>query len=813
MEQESFGKKLKRQVIRTVIDRAQSMYLANGAPKEEDAIHYDNVEEILNIPYMNRDIVPLGMDIFKPIVEETTELPVMVIIHAGGLALGDRRLSRPFGRLLAHKGYLVFAVEYRLASQADVCQQLDDVCAGLDLVGQRLVDYNVDFNRIFIASDSAGAYLTAYVVAMKKSKKLQEAIGYKPTRVTFKAVGLMCGMLYTNKNDVTSWLLADHIYGEKRADENFLQYMDPENPEIVNNLPPVYLITSRGDILNSYTLTMHEALKKAGRPCRLLYYGDRDLIHGFPTMQSEDPRSEESIDKMLAWFEEQAAAAVERTKKARSLSAKRKRMLSAMQDGSMDDQRIWQYIRERASVDPDRMYAPAILDGARTYTYARMFEQWDRYARVFSGLGITGDNHSRAAIVGAICAEPLFALYGLNMTGATVSMLPASDLLPGGRWKSLIEKEHITDLIVSDLLVSPQMWQELRRAKAEFGLRNVLLLHTRLGGPCLGYAEMLYSEFNYHALRRLPDARFMDDLIAEYADTPIHYGRDGGDEIALICHTSGAREPLPYTDRQVNAIASASPDGTVPATAGYLTQEWGPENKDPLIHKRLVLLPPFDFSAASSVNDFANMSFAAGNAIVTTLFGAWHPKLVRAFSYYKVEYTFLNRFVLDRWMKEPDVPEDAFSTLRVVGFDGSGVSPAEMEKYVDFLRAHGCAGPVLRDCGMSEPASGAGGSDRDPADDEGMGQDPAYGMPGDLRGVSKLLKYKDLPKKLAEKQKENREKFRESLPKLSDALPSMEGKTIDPTALSRLPEPLRTIKDLLLIMIEDQDMRNSGYED
>lgn len=703
---EGIKKKLKREIVRAALERVQSVDMEKfGAPSEKDAVRYDNVEEILNIPYMNRDEVPLGMDIFKPIVEDGTELPVVVTIHGGGLTMGDRKISRPFGRILANKGYLVFSIEYRLAPRANVCMELDDICAGLDLVGQKLVDYDVDFNRIFIAAESAGAYLAAYVTAMKGSKKLQEAIGYEPTRVSFKAIGLMSGMLYTNRKDPSGWMLADQIYGEKRADENFLQYMNPEHPEIINNLPPVYLITSKADMLNSYSILMNEALKKAGKPCRLLYYGNDDLQHAFTTLQTEHPKSIESIDRMLAWFEEQAELSATREKRLKALENKKKKIFDAMADGSFDNQRIWQYVKERASVEPDRMYAPAIMDCSRTYTYAQMFEQWDRYARVFSGLGITGAKKSRAAIIGSISAEPLFAYYGLNMTGTTVSMFSYPDLLPGGRWKTMVEKEHITDLIISDIMVTPQMWEEIRKAKAEFGIKNVILLHTRMGGPTIGYAEMLFNEFNYNALKRIPDAIFMDDLLETYKDTPIKYGKKTGDQIAVICHTSGTsngtRKPLPYTDRMVNALASAAPTGMVTGVASGMAAGGAPAG-----FGRMVLIPPFDFSASSNINGFVNMSFASGNSVVTTLFGFLHPKFVRAFKYYKIDLVFSSGFMVDQWMTLPDLEDDAFSTLKVIGFGGSYISPAKLEKYKTFLKEHGFKGTVFQGYGMSEVAGG-----------------------------------------------------------------------------------------------------------
>lgn len=312
-KQEGIPYVLKREMIRSILERFQGDSMkrtieADDGPENDPSAVYE-VEEILNNAYMNRSEIPLAMDIFKPITPEDQDLPVIVTIHGGGLVVGDRKISRKYAHLLAARGYLVFSVEYRLAPRANSAEQLDDVCAGMDLVGRRLVDFNVDFTRMFLVAESAGAYLAIYVAAMKKSKELQKAIGYEPTRMTFKALGLHSGMFYTNKQDPIGWFLADQFYGDKRMDEEFLKYMDPEHPEILKNLPPVFLSTSRGDFLNNYTLMYHRALKNAGMSSHIVYYGEKELVHAFPTLHPYLEKSLDATDRMLAWFEEQAKLA------------------------------------------------------------------------------------------------------------------------------------------------------------------------------------------------------------------------------------------------------------------------------------------------------------------------------------------------------------------------------------------------------------------------------------------------------------------------------------------------------------------------
>ena len=316
------AKTIRRELFRAVLERIQGeglnyvMDIKEPAGDEKEFLY--EVDESLNQPYMNRQEVPLAMDVFKPVTEEGRELPVIVTIHGGGLVMGDRKLSRNFNRILAGHGYLVFSVEYRLAPRANFAQQLDDVCAGMDLIGRELVNYDVDFSRTFLIAESAGAHLATYVTAMRGSKKLQEVIGYKPSKMTFKAVGLICGMFYTQKMDPIGLLLSEQFYGDMENSERFLEYMNPENPEILNNLPPSFLITSRGDFLNNYTLMFHDVLKKEGKKTHLLYYGDKNLTHAFVATNPTLEKSDEAIHKMLAWFEAEADQARQKAQNPRA---------------------------------------------------------------------------------------------------------------------------------------------------------------------------------------------------------------------------------------------------------------------------------------------------------------------------------------------------------------------------------------------------------------------------------------------------------------------------------------------------------------
>ena len=276
-------------------------------PGEVKEVSSDGLREYRDIPYNNRSGKELLMDIFEPIVEKGAELPVIVNVHGGGLIGGSKNLSVGFCRQLAKRGYLVFSLEYRLIPAIRVYEQFDDVCAGMDCIGKKLVEFDVDFTRIYMVAESAGAYLATYVAAMKKSEALQKAIGYQPTKMVFRAMGLISGMFYTTRKDMLGYFLSRSIYGKDARSIAMAEYTNPEHPEIIYNIPPCYLITSKADMLERYTLDFAGELGNKGIEHYLRHMGsDPKLLHAFPVLNPTLPESERVIDEIVSWFEKHA---------------------------------------------------------------------------------------------------------------------------------------------------------------------------------------------------------------------------------------------------------------------------------------------------------------------------------------------------------------------------------------------------------------------------------------------------------------------------------------------------------------------------
>ena len=277
-----------------------------------DEVHEVSGEGLIehrDIRYTNRSGKELMMDVFEPEGARGTDHPVIINVHGGGLIDGDKSQSAGFCRLLAKKGYIVFSLEYRLVPVVHVYEQFDDVCAGMDAVGRMLPDFDVDYRRIFMVAESAGAYLSTYVTAMKNSQALQDAIGYPPTKVKIKALGLISGMFYTTRNDALGKFLSHIFYGKDPKSHAMAEYTNPEHPEIIYNIPPCYLITSKADLLERYTLDFAGELGNKGVEHKLRHMGSYpNLIHAFPVLRPEMPESQRVVDEIVQWFAEHSPA-------------------------------------------------------------------------------------------------------------------------------------------------------------------------------------------------------------------------------------------------------------------------------------------------------------------------------------------------------------------------------------------------------------------------------------------------------------------------------------------------------------------------
>ncbi len=116
----------------------------------------------LDLPYANLSPVQ-ALDIYLP-DEGEEPFPVIMYIHGGAFALGDKRNIEVLPYLKGlEQGYAVVSVNYRLSGEAIFPAGLQDIKAAIRWVRANGTQYHLDGNRIAAWGSSSGGNYAAMI--------------------------------------------------------------------------------------------------------------------------------------------------------------------------------------------------------------------------------------------------------------------------------------------------------------------------------------------------------------------------------------------------------------------------------------------------------------------------------------------------------------------------------------------------------------------------------------------------------------------------------------------------------------------------
>jgi acetyl esterase/lipase len=128
-----------------------------------------------NIAYATHDGATLLGDLYLPAA--SGPFPALVAAHGGGWQAGARSAFQYWGPYLAARGYVLFAVSYRLANKGHKAfpQAVTDVLAAVQFVRGSAAQIKVDPERIGLFGASAGAHLAALAALGAESAPFKNA--------------------------------------------------------------------------------------------------------------------------------------------------------------------------------------------------------------------------------------------------------------------------------------------------------------------------------------------------------------------------------------------------------------------------------------------------------------------------------------------------------------------------------------------------------------------------------------------------------------------------------------------------------------
>jgi len=216
---------------------------------------------------------------------DASNLPVLVYFHGGGWVIGNLDSHDDICRNICRQtGYVVVAVDYRLAPEHKFPAAVEDAWAATQWVAENAVELGVDGRRLAVGGDSAGGNLAAVVCQLAQAQaglaiKYQLLI-YPVTDATLSFPSMTeFATGYRLTKAAMQWFV--DLYANDGSDAHDAR-MSPLWAVDLAGLPPALIITAGFDPLRDEGKAYADKLQKAGVEVDYCCYDG--MVHGFMGM-------------------------------------------------------------------------------------------------------------------------------------------------------------------------------------------------------------------------------------------------------------------------------------------------------------------------------------------------------------------------------------------------------------------------------------------------------------------------------------------------------------------------------------------------
>ncbi len=260
-----------------------------------------------NVVYCTLGGESLTMDLYFPKQVDNARWPVTMYIHGGAWSAGDKRSGAGYVEVpaLQAAGFVVAAVNYRLAPQYHFPAMIEDVKCAVRFLRAHAAEYGLDPERIGVWGGSAGGHLAA-LLGTSDASAGWDVGPYLEQSSRVQAVVDMFGPA-----DLP--MLFAHTQGQRR----FLGVFDASSPDdpVLVSASPVHYVTPddppflllHGDRDEVVPLEQSErffaALQQTGVPAQLVVV--HNAGHGFqPRGGAISPSREEITRRVVSFFQQ-----------------------------------------------------------------------------------------------------------------------------------------------------------------------------------------------------------------------------------------------------------------------------------------------------------------------------------------------------------------------------------------------------------------------------------------------------------------------------------------------------------------------------
>jgi acetyl esterase/lipase len=247
------------------------------------------------------------LDLFLPKDDGKSLRPAVIVIHGGAWRGGDKKDMRILAEPLAQRGYVVAAINYRLAPKWSYPAQLDDCQRAVRWLRKNAKEFRVDPKRFGAAGASAGGHLALLLGTLEVRDDSDADLKGISSKV--QCVLSICG-----PTDLT-----DKRYAQAARDSDlgkilieFIGKPYDEEPNLWKEASPIYHVSPddaptfiiHGDqdsiVPFEQSVRFAEALRKVGVEVQLVAIKGMD--HG-PTTPEQRDELMKAVGQALEFFD------------------------------------------------------------------------------------------------------------------------------------------------------------------------------------------------------------------------------------------------------------------------------------------------------------------------------------------------------------------------------------------------------------------------------------------------------------------------------------------------------------------------------
>lgn len=227
------------------------------------------VEVIRDVVYREVDGIRLRLDVYRPKNRSAQLLPSIIFVHGGAWVLGSKRQS-PFLMFdLAAAGYVVFAINYRLAPRFPLPAAIHDCKAAVAWVSEHAPKYGGTPDAVAMGN-SAGGHLAAMLACSAVDRSLQPGFEDKDCSVRGGVIlyGLsdFTGIFEHHPHPIAHYLLEELVFCRRYREHTEVFRRAQPVSYLSTEIPPLLLIHGEHDVMIPIVEAhnFYQRLKEAG---------------------------------------------------------------------------------------------------------------------------------------------------------------------------------------------------------------------------------------------------------------------------------------------------------------------------------------------------------------------------------------------------------------------------------------------------------------------------------------------------------------------------------------------------------------------